>query len=294
MLVLKPVQLTILGTSQCNARCAHCSMNSGPERRGERLTYPRMRKAIDELHRNSPLRVVIFAGGEPLLLGEHLLDTIAYCDSLRIITRVVTNGSWAKTYDGARKVLNRLREAGLAELNISCDDYHLPFIPFERVENAWRASKGMGFWAVIIANCHGEGSKVTPDFIMGRLGETLPMQFDDDGKQVPVGRSAPDGTYYGISNAQVQLLGRGHKEIDPGVLVYRDDGEGRLAGGCRWALRSPALSPNNRLLACCGTEVEFNEVLDFGSVDLHDAADLARDADDSVLLNAVALLGRNS
>jgi hypothetical protein len=291
MSVLKPQQLTILPTSQCTARCAHCSMNSGPERRGERLTFDQMRKAIDELHRRSPLRVVIFAGGEPLLLGEHLLDAIAHCDALGIITRIVTNAYWATSFDAARRVLNRLREAGLAELNVSCDDYHLPYIPFERVEHAWRASKGMGFWAVIIANCYGPGSTITPDYIMERLGEKLPMRFDEDGYQTPLGASTADGTYYGLSNAQVQLLGRGNELIDPRVLVYRDDNEERLVGGCRWALRSAALSPNNHLLACCGTEAEHNPVLDFGSVDERDAADIADDADDMLLLNAVALLG---
>src|SRR5690348_8930809 len=141
MKVLKPSQLTILPTSQCTARCAHCSMNSGPERRGERLTFDQMRKAIDELHSNSPLLVVIFAGGEPLLLGEHLLNAVAHADSLGILTRVVTNAYWATSKDVARRVLNQLREAGLQELNISCDDYHLPYIPFERVETAWKACK---------------------------------------------------------------------------------------------------------------------------------------------------------
>lgn len=291
MPVLIPQQLTILPTSQCTARCAHCSMNSAPERLGERLTFSQMKKAIDELHTRSPLRVVIFAGGEPLLLGEHLLDAIAHCDSLGIITRIVTNAYWATTPETAKRVLNRLREAGLAELNVSCDDYHLPFIPFERVENAWRASKGMGFWAVIIANCWGPGSTITPEFIMEHLGEKLPLRFDEDGYQTPLGGPTADGTYYGLSNSQVQLLGRGNEMIDPRVLVYRDDDEQRLAGGCRWALRSAALSPHNHLLACCGTEAEHNPVLDFGSVDQRNASDIAEDADDMLLLNAVALLG---
>jgi Radical SAM superfamily len=291
MRVMRPFQLTILPTSQCTARCGHCSMNSGPERRGERLTFSQMRKAVDELHARSKLRVVIFAGGEPTLLGDALLDAIAHCDSLGIITRIVTNAYWAKTEVRARSVLNELREAGLAELNISCDDYHLPYIPFACVENAWKASKGQGFWAVIIANCFGPGSTITPDYIRQKLGENLPLRFDDDGFQTPLGTPSADGTYYGLSNAQVQLLGRATKEVDPSVLVYRGEGEDRLAGGCRWALRSAALSPNNHLLACCGSEVEQNEVLDFGSVDKHDAGDLAEAADEQVLLNAVALLG---
>jgi len=36
-------------------------------------------------------------------------------------------------------MVGRLRDAGLHEINISTDDYHLPFIPFDHVVNAWQA-----------------------------------------------------------------------------------------------------------------------------------------------------------
>jgi len=289
MLMLKPHQLTVLTTSRCTARCGHCSVRSGPKRR-DQLTFEDIRTAIDELHEVNRLRVVIFAGGEPTLLGEDLLDAIAHADSLGITTRLVTNAFWARTRDTARAKLIELREAGLAELNISADDFHLPFIPFDRVENAWHASKGVGFLAVIIANSSGPRSLVTPDYIMQRLGEILPLRFDLDGNETPLADPGPDGTVYSLSNSNLQLLGRAHDTVSLDDIPYPTQQE-VLAGGCPWAVRSIALSPRNHLVACCGMEAEHNAVLDFGDATGTSISSLVKQADDNVLVNAISLYG---
>lgn len=260
--MLTPVQLTVLTTSRCTARCGHCSVRSGPERR-DRLSTEQITSVIADLHRSTPLRLIIFAGGEPTLLAEDLLDSIAFAEDLGIRTRLITNASWAGKDSQARMRLRSLREAGLRELNISADDYHLPYIPFERVKTAWNASKGLGFEAVLIANCSGTGSIVTPEFIMQSIGERLPLIFEDDGYVAPLPSPATDGTVYAISNARIQLLGRAHEEVRSSDVVYPVS-DGVLEGGCPWALRSPALSPQGHLVACCGMEAEGNEVLDLG------------------------------
>lgn len=286
---LQPTQVTILATSKCTARCGHCSMNSGPERR-ERVSFEAIRRTIDDLADLGALHTVIFAGGEPTLLGETLLDAIAYADGLNLNTRIVTNAYWAVTREMALRKLNELRDAGLQELNISADDYHLPYIPFENVERAWMASKRMGFGAVVIANCYGPYSTVTPEFIMSRLGERLQQRFDDDGRECGVGRADDDGTVYMLSNSFTQMLGRAHAEMRRSEVWFPAD-QAKLEGGCPWAARSPALSPRNHLVACCGMEAEGNPILDFGDANAMTPRELACKADDSVLVNAIALLG---
>lgn len=286
---LKPYQLTVLTTSQCTARCGHCSVNSGPERR-DRLDADNIRHAISRLHDVQPLRVVIFAGGEPTLLGEQLLDAIAQADGLGIVTRVVTNAYWATSSRAAREKLVALREAGLAEVNFSADDYHLPYIPFKRIVNAWKASKGLGFEAVVIANCYGPRSRVTPAFIKEHLGEDLPEVYDSVGFRRGDLATAPDGTRYGISNAFVQNLGRSHVEV-PQEDIPRPSSESMFAGPCPWAIQSAALSPKNHLVACCGMEAEGNAVLDFGSASERDFETLLESANDDLVVNAIAYLG---
>ncbi|ANP89310.1 radical SAM protein [Rhizobium leguminosarum] len=289
MTVLQPRQLTVLTTSQCTASCGHCSMNSSPERR-DRLTFETIRTTIDELHAKSPLAVVIFAGGEPTLMGETLLNAIAHADDLGIITRIVTNASWAISDAKAEAKIRELRQAGLGELNISADDFHLPWIPFENVARAWCAAKSRGFSSVVIANCYGPNSIVTPEYIMERLCERLPTRFDDQGKSEALPDPAADGTVYMLSNSFLQRLGRAHTTIsDPDIIFPEHDGT--LAGACPWAVRSAALSPQGRLVACCGMEAEHNRVLDFGVVRPGEVQGLIEQANRSVLVNAIALLG---
>jgi hypothetical protein len=265
--VLVPQQLTVLTTSQCTARCDHCSMSSGPLRK-EALTFEDIRNAVDQLRKIEELSVVIFAGGEPTLLGEQLLDSIAYVSDLGLLTRLVTNASWARSENSALSKIKQFREAGLHELNISADDYHLPYVPFENVVRAWNASKGVGFKAVVIANCRGPRSVITPSYIMDSLGEKLSTRYDEDGRGTPIAPPAPDGTVYTLSNANLQRLGR-----------------------ATVAVRSAALSPKNHLVACCGTEAEGNPILDFGSMGESTARELVDKADDNLIVNSIILFG---
>lgn len=289
MELLQPKQLTVLATSQCTAACSHCSMNSAPTRR-DRLSAERMCRAISELHERSPLRVVIFAGGEPTLLGESLLDAIAHADSLGITTRIVTNAYWATCEEKAITKIVELRQAGLAELNISVDDFHIPYIPFANVANAWNASKNRGFRSVVIANCYGPKSTINPAYIMDQLGENLPVRFDSEGLSCQLPAPASDGTVYMLSNSYLQILGRSHSILEISDVFVPEHPEA-LSGPCPWAVRSAALSPKGHLLACCGMEAENNAVLDFGDIIDTDLKDLVAKADQSVIVNAIALLG---
>jgi hypothetical protein len=289
MNALRPQQLTVLGTSQCSAKCAHCSMNSTPRRR-DKLSFEQIRSAIDQLHERQALQVVIFAGGEPTFLGEALLDAIAHAESRGIGTRIVTNAFWATTSAKAEAMITDLRQAGLRELNISADDYHLPFIPFDNVVRAWQAAKGRGFGAVVIANCAGPQTTLTAQEIMRRLGESLPVRFDDAGQSAPLPEVSSDGTLYMISNSYLQRLGRARGVIGVADLFFPSQ-EDALAGGCPWAVRSAALSPKNHLVACCGIEAEGNPILDFGDAGKQSVDTLVNEADQDIVVNAIARLG---
>ena len=289
MLLLKPYQLTIITTNQCTAKCAHCCMNSSPDR-GEKLNFEQIKNTVDSLHSLNPLEVVIFTGGEPTLLGEELLEAIAYVDSLGISTRLVTNAFWAVTPGKASRMVNMLRESGLREINFSIDDYHLPYISFETVQNAWIASKNVGFQSVVIANSFGKRSLITPQYIMDRLDEKLPLRFDNDGNPLPLPNPSSDGTLYMLSNSTMQKIGRFHEELDNNDLTYPDT-QDYLNLGCPWVLKTVALSPKNHLVSCCGIEAEDNKVLDFGDVSKIAASDLIRFGDNQVIINAISFFG---
>jgi len=263
-------------------------MNSGPERK-ERLSFDVIRKVVFELNQSNPLQTIIFAGGEPTLLGEQLLDAIAFSESLGISTRLVTNAYWATSPSAARAKVVALREAGLTELNISADDYHLPFIPFERVKYAWNAARNQGFRAVVIANCYGPNSTITPEFIEHEFGP-LSKRFDSNGMPQKLGQADADGTVYALSNSLTQKIGRGFAMVPTSDVVF-PKAPSDLEGPCPWAIRSSALSPAGHLVACCGIEAESNAVLDFGEAIRQNSNDLIANANGDPLVLAIALLG---
>ncbi|MEN8515123.1 radical SAM protein [Burkholderia sp. RS02] len=281
-------QLTVLTANQCTAACGHCSMNSSPQRR-ERLSYPAIRKVVDDLLDARGLGMVIFAGGEPTLLKQHLLDAIAFCSAAGVKTRLVTNASWAITRGAAERTIDSLREAGLDEINYSADDYHLPFIPFRHVVNAWHASKGKGFDSVVIANCYGPNSTLTSDSIQEQLGETLAVYWDEDGTHAPLPEPGTDGTRYLISNARLQRLGRG-RTIDDAELIFPAN-QALLNLPCPWAVTSAALSAQGHLLACCGTEAHANEFLDFGDALTEHAGTLVERTRGNLVVQAIGRFG---
>src|SRR5262245_23001378 len=139
MRVLESRTLTILTTDTCTATCAHCSMNSSPTRRGK-LTADDICGYVDEAARSTAIQMVIFAGGEPLLLGKDLLRALRHVRGKGMRSRLITNAYWANTEATARKITGELCDAGLDELNISIDDYHLPYIDASNVKRAFDAA----------------------------------------------------------------------------------------------------------------------------------------------------------
>lgn len=116
------------------------------------------------------------------------------------------------------------------------------------------------------------------------------MRFDPTG--APKGLPPPyaDGTIYMMSNSYLQLLGRSHGRIGLDK-VFQPTEPNALAGGCPWAMRSAALSPKGRLVACCGMEAEGNPVLDLGEIAPGGVQLLVDSANSNIVVNAIALLG---
>lgn len=281
--------LTVLITNNCTAECAHCCMNSAPGREGN-LDFSQIRQTIDGLSDQQRLNVVVFAGGEPTLVKPALRASIEYCASKGILTRLVTNASWAISTAKARSILSEFREWGLHELNLSADDHHLPFIPIERIVHAYQASKGLGFTSVIIANSAGPNSLVTPEYLQELIGESLPLVYDVE-ESAASPRVSEGGTFYAIANSRLQKLARGRELLSDADFHTAGDDIDDIDMPCPFAARSVALSPGGHLMACCGFEAENNSVLDFGDTSQASIAELMKKANDDVILKAIALLG---
>ena len=256
-------ETAIATTDQCNIKCEHCLMMSGPSRK-EKLSYLSMKRFIDSLRAKSKLNTVVFTGGESTLLGEDLFSIISYSSSIGLGTRLVTNGSWAINNCATEDMILYLLESGLNELNISTDDFHAKEVSLDCVRRIWKCAKGRGFSAVILGVCSGPESRVTPQFLETFLGEKIPYIYDAMGnKQIP--EPNQDGTVYAISNTGIAPLGRG-RHLKDGWFRKTRKVEHPFIGRCPNIYKPLTLMADGTIGACCGINCERTSILSIKNI----------------------------
>ncbi len=294
---IKPLGRGIVGfttTNDCTARCAHCLMCCEPGAK-QYLNAKQMISAIDQARKMADVRVAVFTGGEPMLLGKNLLKAIKYCYDHKIIARVVTNAFWADTPEHAEMVIHVLRTCGLLELNISIDDYHAEYVPEQNIVNVWNAVQGKKFSSVIFANCTGANSKITPEYIQKLIGQELKVINTDDryfNPEYAANLPKIDGTEYAIVTNGLQRTGRAEEEIlgDENFVSPLTQEQLRVMR-CGNIIQDTTIGYNNHVVACCGINTEGNSVLDLGDLSKESLADILNRAADSVIINAIAQAG---
>jgi hypothetical protein len=131
-------------TYHCNIACRHCYNSSGPGRKSERIALDRMLAIVAQMP-EAGLSRLILTGGEPFLYVEDVLALIraARAADVRRIS-INSNAFWASTEDRARRMLERLADAGFMQsrqdnLKISSGIYHTEFVDLDRIFNLARA-----------------------------------------------------------------------------------------------------------------------------------------------------------
>jgi hypothetical protein len=282
-------RLAIATTDKCEARCAHCLMKSGPQRK-ERLSLDEIKYCIDYFHENSQTEIVVFTGGESTLLANDLFEAISYCAERGLATRLVTNAIWATNECATEQMIEELVDAGLTEINYSTDDFHCVWIPIDNIKRAWMASKGKGFETVLIANCSGPHSTVTPEYLQDFLNEEITIITNEDAiKTLPP--PAPDGTRYLISRSAISKIGNGARLRDRYFMPYKDLDHKQLYGGCPGLMDPPTLNADGTLGVCCGINTEYNRILTFGKFEDVVSNNFKTSEFNTLLLEAIRILG---
>lgn len=229
-----PEQLAFFITFQCNFQCDHCSVDCSPKRK-EVLEFDIIKIVLDQAYAIPSLRVAVFTGGEPTLYFNTLCMAVAYATQKGFVTRLITNAWWANTLSEAKKVLGELRRNGLAELNISFDDFHLPYLERyggeQNVVNAIKTAVDFGMVALIGAVVY-PGAKIRTSYLrqMVRQIKNKDILFMED---------------------FFQRLGRARYKLNPN-LHFIDETELRQSTGCTDAGRVISITPSGNIYMCCG------------------------------------------
>lgn len=253
--------LGIITTYLCNIRCRHCCFGCGPlkeeadaflasvgekpfEGEGYALAPEEVVGYIQEAVQWHPYREVVFSGGEPTLFPEVLVAGIQETTRQGMNSRIVTNGSWARSLASGSRTLARLREAGLQEITISHTDFHREFVAFEAMLNAVRLSRVMGL-RIAISVTTNEESTVT----VQSLREEIAAQGED-----------PEPITF-FENDAINT-GRGKDFTVPSSERSR----GLAEGGCYMAGTQPVITPDRKVFACCGPPHRELDLLRMGDL----------------------------
>jgi organic radical activating enzyme len=265
-------------TYDCPVTCKYCVTRSGPHN-GPCLSADFMISAIKETAALGLLRGVVFTGGEPLLKQREVERVVRFAASRKLWTRIVTNAYWATTRDRAEKILLSLKEAGLSEINFSCDDLHQENIPIKCIANAFWAARDLQM-PTLIAHKSVKDEKISIQFLSHYLGVDL--------KEFKPGRENARFDIY--SSAYTVPIGFGTewlKEADYIIFPNRQS----FRNPCSAVFNCLVVSPTRQIKLCCGMIDQDVPELSFGCWGDLPLEQLICDANTDLIANWLALEG---
>lgn len=149
----------LLYTMRCNIACAHCSVNSGPDRRGN-MDLEQACAYVDRLAEMPEIRFIDLSGGEPMLHPKDVLALVSHIKRRGKSVRLTTNGFWAATRRRAEDTLRDLKSAGLDAVGLSLDRWHLEYLPAGLARHFVDAARTVGFPPLI--SCVVRGNPADP------------------------------------------------------------------------------------------------------------------------------------
>jgi len=223
--------------------------------------------------------LVVFTGGEPLILGKDLYHAIQYANQEGFLTRVVTNAYWASSKERSYKVLSNLKECGLSEINFSCDDFHQEFIPIKNIKCANEAAIQLDFPALIVTKGI-KGSKITKEYLEEYLGTNLaifdPNKNNPRNNLITCGLTVPVGW-------DSEKLTKEDLEYSENPDIWKIP--------CDDILKQIVITPEGKLAACCGCGSEGIPELVIGNVHSKSLLDLIEEGNYDFIWNWLALEG---
>lgn len=182
------MQLGLLLTYRCNARCEHCCVEAGPKQT-EVMEDADIQRYLDEAA-NIPygISAVCVSGGEAFLYYDLLYRLVGHAAGRFTHVSVITNGFWATSAEAARAKLIPLRDAGLNTFIVSTSPFHTSYVDPARARQAIVTARELGLRTVIKATAPKTGPPVSK--LLDRLSP-LPEGVEvDEMTFMPGGRAS--------------------------------------------------------------------------------------------------------
>jgi pyruvate-formate lyase-activating enzyme len=266
--------LSLMPTFRCTAACTHCGTLSSPANKTT-LSHDVLEDAIRQAAGNG-YGVVVFTGGEPTLIGPRLESAIRLAKSLGLLTRIVTNGWWARTPIRAKKKIAELIDAGLDEINFSTGDQHVRFVPLRVVVQGIRAAVEGGLGVAVMIECTMQ--RVVTKQSIEAHPEMRALVSDRPNAQIIIHESP----WMPLDPNEIQ-------EYPKGVAINRFNLASRQ--GCDSVLGTTTVEADGTIGACCGIGMRLVPELQMGNIANTSLAEAARRAEMDFLKRWVRIEG---
>lgn len=148
MIMNKYSTLCLVYTDTCNANCSICSFECSPHK-SNKMNVEDAKTYIDEAVECAGVSRLAITGGEALLYYDEILQVINHAYKRGLYVTCNSNGYWARTLDETGIKMLNLIKAGLKQITISVDQYHMQYIPIENIRNIITAAKRLQLHVVL-------------------------------------------------------------------------------------------------------------------------------------------------
>ncbi|MCM1491181.1 MAG: hypothetical protein NC095_10215 [Muribaculum sp.] len=251
---IHPSNVSIITTFKCTSACSNCCFECGPKRK-DKLPLDKAIANIDNtICHFTKIRVAVLTGGECFIDLDYLLALIRHVHTYNLVCRVVTNGFWASSKENALNILTQCKKAGLNEINFSTGDDHLEFVPLENIINGIEVSVNLGLTVVVNIESGKDRRFNISEFIKDqRISKYLNPRNSETPRL-----SVINGMWMPFTRESINFLPTLNPELYHPCMDR-----------CKNLFGSITISPNNRLLACCGLPVLYIKYLDLGNIEAH-------------------------
>jgi MoaA/NifB/PqqE/SkfB family radical SAM enzyme len=261
--------LVVENTSQCTAKCGMCYQSSGPKGSDisglTALTVAEIEPVIREAIKIENLQPRFhLTGGEAFLNIDDCIKLFEIARSVGYLNlSSTTNGFWAKNKSKAQEICDRICDAGVTNIELSWDYWHLDYISPEAVSNCLDA-------------CYEAGIETNL-----RLLATKPHSYEE-----ALSHIRPESLAHAtcISGNPVFPTGRA-TTIDPSDFYHA----GSLDDNCHSFLNLTVNALGNIYPCCAG--LDQTNLYVFGNIRDHSITDVATSMNQSPMLRTVVFQG---
>lgn len=177
-----------------------------------------------------------------------ILKGFEYAKSRGFITRLVTNGWWAKDEKTTYQYILEMKQHGLDEINTSVDDFHMEFTTIDNIYRLVKYALKQDM-NVAIGTITLKSARYNSENVKSILAEKLGISKEELVKQVHFIEDQPTP------------VGNASKLFQENRDKFKLDVD-KTSIGCSQILSSITLLPNGDIKACCGHAI-FQRVRDF-------------------------------